>query len=133
MCKTFYTNIYHDIHYLWVWIFIINLLARPRSREVVACSKLRRDLLEVHRPKFGLYILTHLHRCLPWPLVGPTHQRGIIKFYPNVKERIGEKLSDLTRYVKSVYVPDLTCFHFGEAPNRTFVVTHNKKFKAKKD
>lgn len=113
-------------------VFIKLFDARPRSREVVACSKLRRDLFEVHRPKFGLHILTHLHYCLPWALVGPAHQRGIIKSYPNVRERIDEKLSDLAQYVKSAYVPDLTCFHFREVPDKTYVA-YEKKFKAKKD
>lgn len=98
---------------------IVDSLARPRSRELVACSKLRRDLFEVHRPKFGLYILTHLHYCLPWALVGPAHQRGIIKSYSNVRERIDEKLSDLAQCVKSAYVPDLTCFHFREVIDKT--------------
>lgn len=113
----------------------MNSLARPRSREVVACSKLRRDLFEVHRPKFGLHILTHFHRCLPWTLVGPAHQRGITKFYPNVRERIDEKLSDLNtaQYVKSAYVPDVTCFHFREAPDKGLMWFTRESFKAKKD
>ncbi|XP_011697898.1 PREDICTED: uncharacterized protein LOC105455895 isoform X2 [Wasmannia auropunctata] len=84
---------------------------RPTSREVVVSSKLRRTLFEV-RPKFDPHVSIHLHRSLPWSLVGPAHQSGVIEFYPNVRGRIDEKLPDSSQHVKSVYVPDVTCSHF---------------------
>ncbi|XP_018356123.1 PREDICTED: uncharacterized protein LOC108756645 isoform X1 [Trachymyrmex septentrionalis] len=85
---------------------------RSTSHEVVASSKLRRTLFEVHRPKFDPHDSIHLHRSLPWTLVSPAHQTGVIKFYPNVRKRIEEKLPDSSQYVKSIYIPDVTCSHF---------------------
>lgn len=81
---------------------------------MVVSSKLRRALFEVHRSKFDPHVSMYLHRRLPWSLVSPAHQTSIVKFYPNVRERIGEKLPDSLQHVKSIYVPDVTCFHFKE-------------------
>jgi hypothetical protein len=71
--------------------------------------KLRRVLIEVNYSKFG-----QLHRCLPWTLVGAAHQRGAVNFYPTAKQRINEIVPDQLEYTKTSYVPDVTCFHFGE-------------------
>ncbi|TGZ52585.1 hypothetical protein DBV15_10513 [Temnothorax longispinosus] len=94
---------------------------RPTSREMVVFSKLRRALFEVHRPKFDPHVSMHLHRSLPWSLVSPAHQTGVVKFYPNVRERIGEMVPDSSQYVKSVYVPDVTCFHFREMLEQAYM------------
>ncbi|XP_018371685.1 PREDICTED: uncharacterized protein LOC108766713 isoform X1 [Trachymyrmex cornetzi] len=91
---------------------LLDIDERSTSHEVVVSSKLRRTLFEVHRPKFDPHVSIHLHRSLPWTLVSPAHQTGVIKFYPNVRERIDEKLPDSSQYVKSIYIPDVTCSHF---------------------
>ncbi|XP_018308342.1 uncharacterized protein [Mycetomoellerius zeteki] len=91
---------------------LLDIDERSTSHEMVVSSKLRRTLFEVHRPKFDPHVSIHLHRSLPWTLVSPAHQTDVIKFYPNVRERIDEKLSDTSEYVKSIYIPDVTCSHF---------------------
>jgi len=71
--------------------------------------KLRRVLVEVDYSKFG-----QLHRCLPWRLVGAAHQRGAVNFYPTARQRINEIVPEQLEYRETSYVPDVTCFHFGE-------------------
>jgi len=98
----------------------MNSSERPTSRKVVVPSKLRRTLFEM-RSKFDPHVSIHLHRSLPWSLVGPAHQSGVIKFYPTVRERISEKLPDSFQHVKSAYVPDVTCSHFREMSDQTYM------------
>jgi len=93
-------------------MFIINSSAIPESREkikTILSLKLRKVLFEMRQIKFG-----QLHRCLPWTLVGAAHQRGAVNFYPTVRQRINEIVPDQLEYTKTTYVPDVTCFHFGE-------------------
>lgn len=80
----------------------------------------------MHRPKFDPRVLTQLHRCLPWALVSPAHERGVVRFYPNARQRIDERLPDPSEHVKLAYVPDLTCFHLREVPDKAYVAYKRK-------
>lgn len=109
------------------YIFIANLAsAHAESYEMVdtvGTSKLRRALFEVHRPEFD--VSTQLHHRSPWTPVNPAYHRDIVKFYPNVRERINERLPD--EYARlTTYVPDLMCYHIKEVSGEFYVACDKK-------
>ncbi|KAG7211407.1 hypothetical protein KM043_010695 [Ampulex compressa] len=81
----------------------------------------RRMLFEAYRPRFCRFAFPSMHRRLPWPYVAPAHQQGQARFYPNARERIDERTIEAEGGFKSAYVPDLTCFHLREVPDKAYV------------
>ena len=77
-------------------------------------------LMGVYRPPFSRNIHTTLHRRLPWAYVSPSHERGHMKFYPNVRDRIDE-------IVSKTIAPDLTynssvrCFHLRDISDKSYL------------
>lgn len=96
--------------------------------DVMGTGGMRKILMGAYRPPFSRNLFTNFHRRLPWPSVSPSHARGHPKFYPNVRERIDEKISKGSEQVPSklTHVPNLTCFHLREVLDKSYVAYRRK-------
>lgn len=74
---------------------------------------------------FSSSIHTTLHPRLPWAYIGPSHQQGHAKFYPNTIERIGEILGDKPDF-DSTYISDVICFHFMDVSEESYIAYRRK-------
>lgn len=81
---------------------------------------MRKTLLGVYRPPFSTNIHLTLHRRLPWSYVSPSHERGHMKFYPNVRERIDEIVAE-TSAPDATHIPDVKCFHLRDVSDKSYL------------
>ncbi|XP_053972165.1 uncharacterized protein LOC128872969 isoform X2 [Hylaeus volcanicus] len=95
--------------------------------DVLGYGGMRKKLAGVYRPPYSHNVHTTLHLRLPWEYVSPSHERGQTKLYPNVRERIDEKVPKINEEDESsTYVPDITCFHLREVLDKTYVAYKRK-------
>lgn len=87
---------------------------------------MRKVLLTVYRVPFSPNIHTTLHPRLPWTYIGPSHQQGHAKFYPNTIERIGEILEYKGTAFDSTYISDVICFHFMDVSEESYIAYRRK-------
>ncbi|XP_076649857.1 uncharacterized protein LOC143357330 [Halictus rubicundus] len=93
---------------------------------ILMTSGSRRMLLSAFRAPFSRSNWATLHRHLPWSYVCPSHEKGHTKFYPNIHERINEALPKEEGAAVGSYVPDLTCYHFGDVSDKSHVAYKRK-------
>ncbi|CAD1473524.1 unnamed protein product [Heterotrigona itama] len=80
----------------------------------------RKVLMGVYRSPFSHNVHKTLHRRLPWAYVSPSHERGHMKFYPNVRERIDEIVSK-TIASDPTYNSDVKCFHLSDISDKCYL------------
>lgn len=94
--------------------------------DIVKDGGMRKVLLTVYRVPFSPNIHTTLHPRLPWTYIGPSHQQGHAKFYPNTIERIGEILEYKDTAFDSTYISDVICFHFMDVSEESYIAYRRK-------
>lgn len=94
--------------------------------DIVQDGGIRKVLLTVYRVPFSPSIHTTLHPRLPWAYIGPSHQQGHAKFYPNTIERIGEILGYEETAFDSTYISDVVCFHFMDVTEESYIAYRRK-------
>ncbi|KAG9435667.1 hypothetical protein HZU67_02090 [Apis mellifera carnica] len=106
--------------------FMFCSFTRKNILDIVKDGGMRKVLLTVYRVPFSPNIHTTLHPRLPWTYIGPSHQQGHAKFYPNTIERIGEILEYKGTAFDSTYISDVICFHFMDVSEESYIAYRRK-------